>query len=367
MDEHALISDPEGLTQFTEQAFDSTSLLGVDTEFVRERTYNARLCLLQLAGNGSYGCLDPFELDDLEPVAAVFRDSSVTKIFHAARQDLEVLYQRLGFVVAPVFDTQIAAAMCGYGDQVGYAALVERVTGTALAKEETRTDWSRRPLSDAQIEYAVADVAHLHDLHEDLCDTLEQKGRLDWLIEENNALNDVALYSVDPEQVWQRVKGLGSLPAEGQHQVARLATWREREAQKRDLPREWVVRDRALVDLVKTAPSNADALGGIEDIGKRTRERYADVLLDMLAEPVQSDEPLVKSAGRPDREFNAMRKSMMDRLRKRAEDERIAPSLLANRDTVERFIRDPSDSPLLKGWRRELIGESLLEIRGTAT
>ncbi len=357
-----LIDNTADLAAFLQSIADCP-IIGVDTEFVRERTYHARLCLIQVSGNGHAACIDPLAIEDLSALAAILEDDQVVKIFHSARQDLEVLYQRFGFVVSPVFDTQIAAALIGHGEQVGYAAIVERLTGTVLPKGETRTDWSRRPLRDAQIEYALDDVLHLHEVHDQLAASLSEKERESWAVEEFATLDDPSLYFVDPADVWKRVKGLGGLKAPAQHQAARLAEWREKEALERDLPREWIIKDRSMIDIARENPTTPESLGQIQDVGKRTVDRYADQIFKLMAAPLSDDVGvLVESRGRPDKAENELRKRLMKVIKEKAESLELAASMLGNRQGVELLIHEPERSRLLSGWRRDVIGAELQAI-----
>jgi len=357
-----LIDNASDLDAFLQKIADCP-VIGVDTEFVRERTYNAKLCLIQVAGNGEAACIDPLAIEDLSSLAEILKNPDVVKIFHSARQDLEVLFQRFDFVVGPVFDTQIAAALIGHGEQVGYAAIVERLTGTVLPKGETRTDWSQRPLRDAQIDYARDDVLHLHEVHDQLSEALAEKNRVEWANEEFATLADPALYTIDPRGVWSRVKGLAGLKAPAQHQAARLAEWREREAIDRDLPREWILKDRSLTDIARENPQTKDALGGIQDVGKRTVDRYADQIFKLLEAPLSDDlEVLVESRGRPDKAENDLRKLMMKTIKEKAESLELAASMLGNRQGVELLIHEPERSKLMSGWRRDVIGNELAAV-----
>ncbi|MGC1729615.1 MAG: ribonuclease D, partial [Steroidobacteraceae bacterium] len=223
--------------------------VGLDTEFLRERTYRAQLCLVQLSSPAEVACVDPLALRDLSPLVALLTATHVVKVMHASRQDLEVLFPVAG-LTAPVFDTQIAAALAGFPAQVGYAELVRRVLGRELAKSHTRTDWSRRPLSVEQLEYAFDDVRYLLPLAEELQTRLGQLGRLEWLNEELGAIGDAGGFAVDPEQAWLRIKGLRGLDP-GRERLAReLAAWRERRAVEHDRPRGWILEDVALREMV---------------------------------------------------------------------------------------------------------------------
>jgi ribonuclease D len=239
--------------------------VGLDTEFLRERTYRAQLCLVQLSSPAEVACIDPLALTDLSPLVMLLTATDVVKVMHASRQDLEVLFPVAG-VTAPVFDTQIAAALAGFPAQVGYAELVRRLLGRELAKSHTRTDWSRRPLSPEQVEYALDDVRYLLPLAEELHARLGQLGRLDWLSEELAAIGDAGGFAVDPAQAWRRLKGLRGLDP-GRERLARaLAAWRERLAVEHDRPRGWILDDAPLREIVMRVPRTAEALAQIREL-----------------------------------------------------------------------------------------------------
>lgn len=367
-----LIDNFADLVEFV-SSVDPGEIIGVDTEFMRERTYFSNLCLVQVATPSQQVCVDVMAIEDLSALQDLLLDESREKIFHAARQDLEVLFQRFGSVPGPVFDTQVAAGFCGLGDQVGYANLVAATVGTKLAKDETRTDWGQRPLSDAQLDYAVADVRYLHQLHDVLTEQLNQLQRLSWFHDEMGRLQDAALYEIAPDQAWRRIGAVAGLPANLQQRVQKLASWREHVAQGRNLPRAWILKDRPLVDLacVEYRPGQDIAelvdQNQIEGIDGRFIERWGGEIVDLLMDPIDdSDQPLAVSGRRLSGEENALRKHLMTALRARAKQLNVTPSLLGNRADVERLIRQPEGSPLLEGWRNNAIGAELLTIRQQA-
>ncbi|MGH8209792.1 MAG: ribonuclease D, partial [Steroidobacteraceae bacterium] len=239
--------------------------IGLDTEFLRERTYRAELCLVQVSATSEASCVDPLALTDLAPLARVLTAPGIIKVMHASRQDIEVLLPVTG-LVRPVFDTQVAAALAGLPAQVGYAELVRRLIGPELAKTHTRTDWSRRPLSPEQIEYALDDVRHLLPLKSLLEEQLQSLGRLEWLAEELAALADAGSFTTEPEQAWQRIKGLRGLDDERLRLAQQLAAWRERRASGRNRPRGWILDDTALREIVLRVPRSAQELSAIAEV-----------------------------------------------------------------------------------------------------
>jgi ribonuclease D len=332
----------------------------VDTEFVREETYFAQLCLVQLSDGGISVCVDALAVD-LAPLFDFLKQPRPLKVLHSAGQDLELFVQHGGDCPRPLFDTQIAAALLGHGEQLGYAALVERRLGIVVDKSLSRTDWSKRPLPDAALQYAADDVRHLAALYPALRAELEQRGRLAWVEAECERLTDARRYRADPAAAWRSVKGLGRLPAGAQHLAARLATWREGEAIRRNRPRRWILDDTAICQMALRRPDTKAALAQIEGLSDRRVERSGEALLELLREPLPDAPPLVAEV----RETAAQRQQaqmLLDLLRARALAEQVAPTLIATRGDVERLVREGAGAaiPLLQGWRRELVGEELL-------
>lgn len=335
--------------------------VGLDTEFLRERTYRADLCLVQLAtSDADIYCIDPLAVDNLDPLRQLCEQDDLLKIFHAARQDLEVLYQNLGVVPRPVFDTQVAAAFCGYGEQIGYAGLVQKVTGIELSKTQTRTDWQKRPLRDAQLTYAEEDVQHLAVCHAHLRDELDRLGRTEWLLEDLQQLVTEDLYAMSPYSAWQRVKGMANLHDVERGRLVTLAAWREDHAATANLPREWVIKDRALIDLVRSGGDehvDDDQLinAGLTD--KQTQQ-WGDAIRAALQAPPAD----VQGHGVPrlTSSDEKRRKVLMSTLKAEAEALGVSPSLLGSRRDVEALIVAPEQSMLSGGWRRDVIGDTLL-------
>jgi ribonuclease D len=339
--------------------------IALDTEFMRVNTYRARLCLMQLATPEEIACVDPLALGDIGPLLELLYRPTVVKVLHAARQDLEVLAD-LGHASQlappqPLFDTQIAAALSGEDDQIGYSGLVERITGHKLDKIEARTDWAARPLSAAQLRYAEDDVRYLRDVYAALDARLHALGRSDWLREECATLTDPALYRNDPEQVWRRLGAGATLAPAQQTVLVALATWREREAARRDLPRGWVVPDAALVELARRAPATLGALADIAELKPSMIRRDGETLLQCLGDaralPVQRywDPP-----ERLDAAQMAQIKQLGARVQERARAAGVSATLVAPRRELTRLVRGERDLALLRGWRRDFIGAELL-------
>ena len=334
--------------------------MGLDTEFLRERTYRAELCLVQVSAESDASCVDPLALADLAPLARALTAPDTIKVMHASRQDIEVLLPVTG-LVRPVFDTQIAAALAGLPAQVGYAELVRRLIGHELAKTHTRTDWSRRPLSPEQIEYALDDVRYLLPLKSLLEEELRKLGRLQWLAEELATLEDARSFTTEPEQAWQRVKGLRGLDDERLRLAQRLAAWRERRAIERNRPRGWILDDTALREIVLQVPRSAQALSAITEVPAGVVKHCGDELLACVqAADIGDPPPALQSRQRPDPLKTALVKKLAALNQVVAANLRLSPEILATRRDLEQLADGRQDVAVLKGWRRGVIGDRML-------
>ncbi|MBS0579956.1 MAG: ribonuclease D [Proteobacteria bacterium] len=336
--------------------------MGLDTEFLRERTYRAQLCLVQVSATGLAGCVDPLTLPDLDALAPVLRAPSVVKVMHASRQDLEVLLPAAG-LTRPVFDTQIAASLTGLPTQVGYAELVRRLLGRELPKAHTRTDWSRRPLSPEQITYALDDVHYLLPLADLLQEQVHALGRSEWLEEELRSLDDAASLTIDPADAWKRLKGLGNLdPA--RLRLARLLTeWRERNAIEHNRPRGWIMEEAVLREIVTQVPRTQEALETIPGMPPGlARRRGAELLALVVAAEVPQPTPPLPPRQKPDPAKTALVKRLAEIVQSVAGDLRLAPELLATRRDLEQLADGVQDAAVLAGWRRGVLGERLLAV-----
>lgn len=336
--------------------------LAVDTEFVRESTFSAQLCLLQLSDGERIACLDMLALGGPRAFAELLADPAVRKVFHSARQDLEVLNEHLGAVPGPVWDTQVAAAMLGYPDQVGYTQLAGAELGVSLPKDHARTDWSRRPLSAEQLSYAAADVLWLLPLAERLERELERLGRRDWAAVESASLCNPELYAFDAEGAWRRIKGVGQLEGAALARVAALAHWREEEARRCNRPRRWIMKDEAVLALAEHNPDSHEALVRTGALPAGLVRRHGEELLALLREAAQAAPPERPAPARLEPARDRLARKLMARLRQLAEQHRISAPLLATRRDVEALVQGRRDLPLLSGWRRELAGEELLRL-----
>jgi ribonuclease D len=334
--------------------------IGLDTEFLRERTYRAELCLIQVSAAEEAQCVDPMAVTDLTALAGPLTAAGVVKVLHASRQDLEVLLPAVG-LVRPVFDTQIAAALAGFAAQVGYAELVRRLLGVELSKAHTRTDWSRRPLTPEQIEYALDDVRHLIPLKLALEGELDKLGRSAWLAEELTALGDARTLVTDPEDAWRRLKGLRHLDP-GRERLAReLAAWRERRARERNRPRGWILDDAALRELIARVPRSLAALAAIAEVPAGVvRHCGPELLACVTAASVPDPAPVLDARPRPDPVKSALVKQLAAATQAAAAELELSPEVLATRRDLERLAEGCHDIAALSGWRRAVIGEKLL-------
>ena len=330
--------------------------LGLDTEFERSRTFYAELCLVQIAAPGVLACIDPFAVESLAPLMDVLAGGTVTQQLHAARQDLEVLYQIDGRLPASLLDTQIAAGLAGFADNIGYADLVNQLLGITLDKSQTRTDWRQRPLTPAQLDYAAADVLHLAPITALLLDKLAGLGRSKWLDEECRALLAVDNYRQPADSAWQRLRGLSNLTLEAQARAVALAAWRETTAQTRNLPRGWVLKDDELLSLASKVPASARELAAQMANNGNVR-RHAEAIVDLLHAPRATLAPAAA------RRLTAAGRAELKRLSARAQEiaQRlgIASSILITRREIEALVCGDTPPRWRDGWRGPELAELL--------
>ena len=336
--------------------------LALDTEFLREKTYYPKLCLLQIATPELVACIDPLALEDLSPLLDVIYEDGITKVLHSARQDMEIFFHLRNALPSPVFDTQIAALLLGFPDQIGYGNLVKGTLGVELDKLHTRADWSRRPLSDEQIRYAAEDVFYLAQVYPYLIEKLSALGRLDWLSEDFVRLTQVELYNNDPEQAWLRVRGSNRLKGASLAVLQALAEWRETVARDQNRPRGWLLRDDELVEIARHRPGTPAALGAIRGLHERFIDKHGTRLLELVAEaserapkpPSSTDIPVRLSPLQ-----DALVDAMMAVVRVSGAENALNPAVLASRKQLEQLANGTPDSEVLHGWRGQLVGKRL--------
>jgi ribonuclease D len=362
-----VITETADLTAFSRELA-AQPFVAVDTEFMRETTYWPKLCLIQAAGPQSEAVIDPLAAGlDLSPFMALMADTRVLKVFHAARQDLEIFLKLGGALPNPVFDTQIAAMACGWGDSIAYDALVQQVLKRRLDKSSRFTDWSRRPLSDNQLAYALADVTHLRDLYPKIQAKLESEGRAHWLDEERANLTDPDIYDVTPENAWRRLKLRKTTPDYVLAlQVA--AAWRERQAQARDVPRGRVVKDEALYEIAEHRPKTSADFDRMRAVPRgfgnsRSAQELIQALDRAFADPNRTQYRHERSAPTP-AGIGPTIELLKVLLRYEAEANHVAPRLIASSADVEAIAADDNaDVPALRGWRREVFGARALALK----
>jgi ribonuclease D len=362
-----LITDTASLADFCE-GLKSTEFITVDTEFMRETTYWAKLCLVQVAGPEDARCIDSLAPGlNLAPLFELLANPDVLKVFHAGRQDLEIFYTATGAVPKPIFDTQIAAMVCGFGDQVGYETLVSRLTGGRLDKSQRFTDWSRRPLTDRQIQYALGDVTYLRTVYTTLVKKLEQTGRKSWLDEEDAVLASPATYKVEPREIWRRIRARTRAPRL-LAVLRELAEWRESTAQSLDMPRQRVAKDDALLELAASLPKTVDDIKRSRIAKSLASGKYVDGVLEAVAKgqtiPESECPRLEGEGGRDDQAPKALIDLLKLLLKTKAETHDVAQKLIASSDDIEAIaLSDSSNVPALHGWRRELFGADALKLK----
>lgn len=355
------IDTPEDLHAFCEQ-LQGAKQIALDTEFLREKTYFAQLCLLQVASEDMLACIDPLAINDLNPILDIIYNPSVIKVMHSARQDLEIFFDLKGSLPQPIFDTQLAATVLGMGDQLGYASLVEKMRGVRLAKSHTRTDWSRRPLDEGQITYALDDVRHLLQIYSQQFEALEQKERLSWLDNDFEQLTDIQTYMPSEWTLWQKVRGANHLKGVQLGVLQNLARWRDSYAREKNRPRRWILRDELMVELSRRMPDSEEALNKVHG-WENGLQRYNSQILQLVQEaralkPEQW--PKKQTYLKLTVEQDAVVDILMAIVRTRAVELGVTPSILANRKDLELLLLD-KDSQILSGWRKEFIGKELCQ------
>lgn len=352
------------LEEFISRASQS-KVLAIDTEFLREKTYYAKLCLLQLQTDTETAIIDPFTAGDLSVLGALFTNPNVLKLFHAGTQDIEILYREVGVMPRPVFDTQIAAALLGHVQQIGYGALVKTMCGVTLKKIDSFTDWSRRPLSESQIDYACDDVIYLPAIYEKMMGELERLGRSQWLEADFAALVDERKYEDDARDRWLRLKRVNQLSRRQMSAAREVAEWRELRAREKDIPRKWILTDEQIVEAAKREADTIDQLFMVRGMREKLTTHDARTVVEAIArglkvpakELPQMDRPS-KNEANVDIEVDVM--SALVRLR--ARENNIAFQTLANHSDLAAVARGYRDVDVLRGWRREIVGKELLDL-----
>lgn len=361
-----IITTTDALAAFCKR-LSSEEFITVDTEFHRETTYWPLLCLVQVAGPDEAHCIDSLaDGIDLSPLYDLFRDPKIVKVFHAARQDLEIFFHKADLIPAPMFDTQVAAMVCGFGESVGYETLVSRLTSAKIDKSQRFTDWTRRPLSENQIEYALADVVHLRDVYDKLKSELESSNRAPWVAEELGILTNPKTYDLSPEESWRRLKSREKKPRYLAI-LKEVSAWRERTAQKQDTPRRRVIKDDALIELAALKPTDEKALSQTRLSKHLARSKHASDIFAAIKRGIETPDDLCPRVARALEKppgLGPVIDLLKVLLKARCEASDVALKLVATVDDLERIACDDNaDVPALSGWRRELFGADAIRLK----
>jgi ribonuclease D len=354
-----LITTQDELVTFCNQVADSPYIT-VDTEFLRDKTYFPKLCLLQIASLDHDAVIDPLAPDiKLDPVFKLMQKAKLTKVFHAARQDIEIFYLLSKKIPTPIFDTQVAAAVCGYGESVGYETLVNQVVGAEIDKSSRFTDWSARPLSEKQLAYALSDVTHLRVIYEDLKAKVEKADRGSWIAEEHAYLSDPSIYQIAPEEAWKRLK-FGNMRPKNLAVLRELAKWRELEARKQDVPRGRIMKDEALIELASLMPRKEGDLTRMRSSEKHMSKSKMQIVFKCVQTALDmqpGDYPQVKSRRKPSENITSAVAMLQLLLKVQADVHGIASSMVAGKDDMEQIALGKTETPALAGWRYDVFGQ----------
>ena len=348
--------------QYLCERLQGSAWLAIDTEFLREKTYYPKLCLLQLANESIIACVDPLSIEDLTPLFDIIYDQNIVKVLHSARQDYEIFFHLTGKLPAPVFDTQIAAAICNSDEQISYAALVEQVVGCVLEKGCTRTDWTQRPLAVEQYKYAEDDVRYLGEIYTVQKQMMQDQGVLAWHAQECQALLSAETYQVAPQNMWLRIKEHRRLKASQLVVLQQLAAWREEQAIKRNKPRRWILKDEVLVDLARYQPEELIQLEKVKGLSENFLARHSENILTIIkqAKVLPSEQwPSIPKRKKLGIEEQAKEDVMMALIRKAAMDHGVASSVLGGRKDLDALLNGDEHCRFLHGWRYEVIGKTL--------
>jgi len=340
-----------------------TGVLALDTEFMSGKTYYTKLCLLQVSAGDISAIIDPLEEIDLSPLVELLLDEGIVKVLHAAYQDIELMTRLCGRPPVPVFDTQVAATLAGFQSQIGYSRLLEELLDVRIDKSESYTDWSRRPLTAKQVEYALNDVIHLKPMYEKLRKRLEHDGRMEWLADDFALLSDPATFASVPEEQFRRVKRASTLNRRQLGILQSITAWRERDAQRRDLPRQWIIKDESLLEIARRKPTDVTALADIRGLDPRSLGDRGAGLLAAVSRGIalpEAELPRIERRQHATMDIEGVVKLMGALVRLRSTEHRVAAPLLASQSDLEQLASgDEEECALLRGWRKGLIGEDL--------
>ena len=362
-----IVTSTEALSDLCDR-LSSHPYITIDTEFLRENTFWPELCLVQIASDDESAIIDPLaDGMDLAPLFQLLQNENILKVFHAGRQDLEIFHHLSGSVPMPIFDTQVAAMVCGFGESVGYDTLVTKITGKGIDKSSRFTDWSRRPLTERQLKYAEADVTHLRKVYKYLRKQLEKSGRSHWLTSEMAILESPETYFIPPENAWKRIKARSNKPRFFAILQA-IAAWREEQAHHQDIPRSRILRDEALLEIASNPPKDAERLSHVRGIGKKFAEgKMGAGLLAAVRKGQELPDDQCPSAPQktpPPKGLGPLMDLLKVLLKSRCEEAGVAQKLICNSQDLEKIAADSNaDIPALKGWRYEVFGQHALALK----
>ncbi len=361
--DYQLVTTDEALAEFCSLVSEA-SYCAVDTEFVREKTYYPLLSLIQVATEKHMACIDPLAIEDLSPLLALLKNPAILKVFHSPSQDLEILYQQFSTLPCPVFDTQLAAAVLGYTHQISYAELVQEITGVRLEKKHTRADWSRRPLSSSELDYAMDDVRYLLPVYRHLDELLHEKGRYGWIEQDLANLSLDSNFHIDTSSLWKRLKGVQKLKGVELQIAQDLCAWREEVAQRKNRPRRWIAADEWIVEIAKKKPASLTELEEIRAIPDKALSRNKKDWLDLVTRALAKDVsgwPVLKKPQKLDSHQQALADCLMAICREIADKNDMALATLVTRKDLDSLILNRKSSRLAKGWHFEIVGQHLLD------
>lgn len=356
------IRSQDELAAFSQRALTS-DVLAIDTEFLREKSYYPKLCLIQLATEEEHAVVDPFTVGSLEPLRSLFIDPSIVKLFHAGNQDIEIIFHEMGIVPQPLFDTQIAAALLGHTLQVGYGSLVQKVCGVTLKKGDSFTDWSRRPLSASQLAYAAEDVIYLPELYRKMSARLQELGRLTWIDDDFAELSDPSRYEVDPRTRFLKLKRVNQLSRKQLSAAREVAAWREETAMTRNIPRKWIMTDEQIVEACRRDSRTIDQLFMVRGMQEKLSTKDARAVCAAITKGVELPSEMWPTIAHPQKNESTVDvevDAMSAIVRLRAKENQVAFQALASHADLADVARGYTNAEVLKGWRREIVGNDLL-------
>ena len=360
--DYQLIASKEALVDFCQRISDA-EYCAIDTEFVREKTYYPLLSLIQIATEDHMACIDPLSIGDSSALVTILQNRDIVKVFHSPSQDLEILYQQYGIVPCPVFDTQLAAAVLGFTHQISYAELVSEITGVLLEKKHTRADWSRRPLSTSELDYAMDDVRYLLPVYRHLHQLLKDKNRYSWIKQDLADLSVESNYQPDVSALWKRLKCVQKLKAVELQIAQDLCIWREKVAQQKNRPRRWIAADDWLIEIARRKPATLDEIGALKGVSEKAIARHGQTWLNLVKEAITVDASRWPQPHKPqklDNHQQALADCLMALCREIAHQNDIALAALVTRKDIESLILNRKSSRLAQGWHFEIAGQQLL-------